>query len=326
MDYSYFTAAPQAYTYTGFPPTPGHTGHTPTHSDEFGGGGSPISWDSSTFHYHDSVLAAPQSRPSSNRNSLNLPSGTGIGVAVPEETAEPPLGYTDNSPPNTRARSTSSGEEKENLTPAQSRRKAQNRAAQRAFRERKERHVKDLEAKLSSLQQSQSTLSADNERLKREMARLATENEILRATSSGPPGHSVLLPDGAQHTSQDEDLVAGNMKFSPIDLSSRLLIPSSSTTTPSHSSKDFVSKPSTYPTHRLTISSTGERLLSASATWDFILATEEYAHGLVDVADVCERLKREGKTKCDGQGPCFEEQDIRRAIQESCGGGTDGLI
>jgi hypothetical protein len=54
---------------------------------------------------------------------------------------------------------------------------------QRAFRERKERHVKELEAKLTSLQNQSSTLNGENERLRRELAKIATENEILRATS-----------------------------------------------------------------------------------------------------------------------------------------------
>ncbi|KAM7210072.1 hypothetical protein V8F06_014548, partial [Rhypophila decipiens] len=59
---------------------------------------------------------------------------------------------------------------------AQSRRKAQNRKAQRAFRERKERHIKDLETRLMET-------ASENERLKRDLQKMSTENEILRATS-----------------------------------------------------------------------------------------------------------------------------------------------
>lgn len=55
---------------------------------------------------------------------------------------------------------------------------------QRAFRERKERHVRDLEAKLSALESSATSLATDNERLKLALQRATTENEILRATSS----------------------------------------------------------------------------------------------------------------------------------------------
>ena len=55
------------------------------------------------------------------------------------------------------------------------------RGSQRAFRERKERHVRELEEKVNNLEQASSNLVADNERLKRELARFTTENEILRA-------------------------------------------------------------------------------------------------------------------------------------------------
>uniref|UniRef100_A0A8H7NJR0 BZIP domain-containing protein n=1 Tax=Bionectria ochroleuca TaxID=29856 RepID=A0A8H7NJR0_BIOOC len=76
------------------------------------------------------------------------------------------------------------GSEEENMTPAQSKRKAQNRAAQRAFRERKEKHVKDLEAKLADLEAAQQQASAENERLKRDLQKVSTENEILKATTT----------------------------------------------------------------------------------------------------------------------------------------------
>merc|ERR1712000_107068 len=90
------------------------------------------------------------------------------------------------------------GSEEENMTPAQQKRKAQNRAAQRAFRERKEKHVKDLEVKLAELENSQQRSSAENERLRRDLHRKVTENEILRATT-------------------------GPMRYSPSDFASNLL-------------------------------------------------------------------------------------------------------
>ena len=55
-----------------------------------------------------------------------------------------------------------------------------------------------------------------------------------------------------------------------------------------------------------------------------IQAHEMYKRGLVDVGDVCERLKN--CAKCDGQGPVFEEGDVRRVIEESVAGGSDELI
>ncbi|KAI9151760.1 AP1-like transcription factor [Paramyrothecium foliicola] len=56
-----------------------------------------------------------------------------------------------------------------------SKRKAQNRAAQRAFRERKEKHVKDLETKVEELQKVSDAASNENSALRNQIARLTTE-------------------------------------------------------------------------------------------------------------------------------------------------------
>lgn len=71
---------------------------------------------------------------------------------------------------------------------------------------------------------------------------------------------------------------------------------------------------------------TGEPLLGAGATWDYIQQHELFRKGLVDVGDVCERLK--AFARCDGQGgPVFQESDVRKAIAESSNaGGRDELI
>ncbi|WBW74295.1 DNA-binding transcription factor, oxidative stress-responsive Pap1/Caf3 [Schizosaccharomyces osmophilus] len=57
----------------------------------------------------------------------------------------------------------------------QSKRKAQNRAAQRAFRKRKEDHLKTLETQVVSLQQLNSTTNVENDELKRRVKQLEDE-------------------------------------------------------------------------------------------------------------------------------------------------------
>jgi len=186
----------------------------------------------------------------------------------------------------------SSSEEKESLTPAQSRRKAQNRAAQRAFRERKERHVKDLEAKLTALESSASSLASDNQRLKLALQRATTENEILRA-SSRP--NSTITP--AQHHSPSHNL----------DTADALADPTYSAHSPSYGSND------------------GDgALLAASATWDLIQSHPLVRQGYVDIADVCDRLR--SAARCDGSGPVFAEREVRRVVEESRRAGGDELI
>lgn len=166
---------------------------------------------------------------------------------------------------------------------------------QRAFRERKERHVKDLESKLHSLSAHSSTLLTDNERLKRELQRLATQNEILRATASQPtPVARAPSP------------IHGPQTYSPTDFQAAV-----GEANHPLSFEDFGGPE-------------GNRLLAVGATWDYIINHESYQKGHVDVADVHRRLK--GRAACDGRGPAFKESEVLRAIEESVICGNDELI
>ncbi|KAG7450781.1 uncharacterized protein BT62DRAFT_535171 [Guyanagaster necrorhizus] len=62
-------------------------------------------------------------------------------------------------------------------------RKEQNRAAQRAFRERKEKHVKDLEDKVAALEARNEQTTSENENLRDLLARIQSENVALRQGS-----------------------------------------------------------------------------------------------------------------------------------------------
>ncbi|VDC01968.1 unnamed protein product [Peniophora sp. CBMAI 1063] len=59
-------------------------------------------------------------------------------------------------------------------------RKEQNRAAQRAFRERKEKHVKDLEDKVAQLEQKNEQSQTENTQLRELLKRLQDENVMLK--------------------------------------------------------------------------------------------------------------------------------------------------
>ena len=169
--------------------------------------------------------------------------------------------------------------------------------------------MKDLEARLNELERQSQSQSAENLRLRKELAKIATENEILRATSA----------NGSQ-MDIDEAMTTGPMKYSPTDFSpgGREL----------HSTDDPGEYPQKHDLSRTRIvvsEDTGEALLPAGATWDYIQKHELFRNGLVDVGDVCERLKL--VARCDGRGPVFEEGDVRRAIAESAvAGGRDELI
>ncbi|KAK9321466.1 transcription factor PAP1-domain-containing protein [Lipomyces orientalis] len=83
-----------------------------------------------------------------------------------------------------------------------SKRKAQNRAAQRAFRERKEKHLRDLEARVAELENDAHSMTTENQFLKKQVDRLQTELKEYRkrqslsssAKSSPTAGHNYVTP------------------------------------------------------------------------------------------------------------------------------------
>lgn len=164
---------------------------------------------------------------------------------------------------------------------------------------------------MNSLEEASTSLQADNERLKRELAKFATENEILRATSGSLHGR------GAPDARQEEPTVTGPMKYSPTDFYTSLM-PEGSGWGPAPGSTPTAPPAS----HRVTVCQiTGERLLDAGATWDFIQRHELFKAGQVNIGDVAERLK--GLAQCNGQGPAFKEGEILRAIQDSVAEGDE---
>ena len=147
------------------------------------------------------------------------------------------------------------------------------------------------------MESQSTTLLTDNERLKRELQRLAMQNELLRQapTSVAPP--------------RTPSPIAGPQTYSPYDFQTAVGV-----------------DPKLHAVSNSVFSNeeTGERLLAAGATWDLIQSSEQYRRGMVDVADVCRRLK--GNAICDGRGPVFREEEIRRAIEESVSVAGDELI
>ncbi|KAH8802900.1 hypothetical protein F5884DRAFT_489417 [Xylogone sp. PMI_703] len=289
MDYSFFAPAPQPYQFLGLPTPSHHSGTSEDYSNS-----PPDGFDQynqfDTYSFPNQSLPRQPTPLSEQKLPINH-----LAHTLPLDTQPNALGDQQEDGP----RRSNSDDDDSNLTPAQSRRKAQNRAAQRAFRERKERHVKDLEAKLAALQKDSAAYAEENERLKRDLQKAATENEILRATSSSTRASPI---DPMPHST-------GPMRYSPTDFYTEVL--------DGHDNK--------FPSHRIVTSeATGERLFAAGAAWDYMIKHPLYEKGLVDVGFVSERLRH--KVKCDGQGPVFEEKDILEAIQASVASGSDELL
>ncbi|CZT04768.1 related to YAP1-transcriptional activator involved in oxidative stress response [Rhynchosporium agropyri] len=310
MDYPYFTTTTaQPFQYLDLPPTPVHTGSS--NSDHYSN--SPPVRSQNQFHkvqpFSEPFLTPKQDAfEYQNFDTFNQHYDNGMQpIKPPTPVSQHKPSISNGVNPNydmiiggdlndDANRRGSNSDDDDNMTPAQSRRKAQNRAAQRAFRERKERHVKDLEAKLATLEQNSANVVEENERLKLQLQKAATENEILKATSSRPRGGPEPLPN------------AGPMQYSPTDFYTEVLY--------AHDNKT--------PSHRIVTSDSGERLLAAGATWDYIIKHPLYIRGLVDIGDISDKLKK--VAKCDGQGPVFEERAILDAIENSVASGSDELL
>ena len=155
----------------------------------------------------------------------------------------------------------------------------------------------------------------DNERLKRELDRLATQNEILRATAPsarGPPQDSAHDQRAGSPSTESKTLTSGPMIYSPSTFNNAF-------------SEHNSAGPDDPVSHRIRISKqTGERLLATGAAWDMIQSHELYRKGHVDIGDVCDLLKE--KVLCDGSGPTFAEGDINKAIEDSMEAAGDELI
>jgi AP-1-like factor len=168
--------------------------------------------------------------------------------------------------------------------------------------------VKELETKLSALESSTHSLQSDNERLKAALLRARTENEILRATSGQSPSTSrpvsVSYPSPGAHLPQEEDDNGKDDDYSVQSLSNGSVVNAAGREHPRRKAKG--------------------KEVPAALAWDVIQSHPLVRQGLVDVADVCERLK--GKAKCDGHGPVFEESTIWQAVEESRRCGGDELI
>ena len=173
--------------------------------------------------------------------------------------------------------------------------------------------MRDLEAQLSVLATTTSSLQSDNERLKLELQKMQTENDILKATTASPPtaAHPPGFVDDPSLITLPRQTLSPPTSDEPRFNTARL-------------ANGLLSSGSSSPSKIGTPSNRDSHLLSASATWDLLQAHPLYRSGAVDIGEVCERLKR--KARCDGTGPMFKELEVRTVIEEVGRSGGDELI
>ncbi|KAF1814481.1 hypothetical protein P152DRAFT_465317 [Eremomyces bilateralis CBS 781.70] len=306
MDYStYFTASSQQpYPLVGIQAT------TYPLSTDDGQPGSNVheAVDPTSFLAYDAFRFTPTPGPLHSTSPPTAASPPAPSATVPLNADDT---YADPLDTSQRLRSSSEEDKETTITPAQSRRKAQNRTAQRAFRERKERHVKTLESKLTAMETSATSLAIDNDRLKLALQRATTENEILRTTTS----HSALQRAGHAQMAGSHQVGHG---------------PGSPGTDHEEDTTNSGTRYMAGAARRRKFGSSGtvkdgkETLLSLGQVWDVIQSHPLVQQGLVDVADVCERLR--GAARSNGVGAGFREKEVWGAVEGCRRGGGDQLI
>ncbi|ROW01228.1 hypothetical protein VMCG_05834 [Cytospora schulzeri] len=81
-----------------------------------------------------------------------------------------------------------------------SKRKAQNRAAQRAFRERKEKHLKDLETKVLELEKASASANHENSLLRAQVEKMTAELSEYKKRFSSVANNQTPNPSGSRPT------------------------------------------------------------------------------------------------------------------------------
>lgn len=195
--------------------------------------------------------------------------------------------------------------------------------------------MRGLEDELGSYKNKYAALQKENEELKRQIAKLSTENEILKATAHAPcpkngeNNHEEPAKDEAPGITEPQRY--SPMEHDEISASDGPIWPNKTMTTDeavpdAHSLDDGTHGSTTLlPQRRIKIDKeTGERFLDASETWEMIVNYRSKHNVMLDLNDVYGRLR--GKTKCDGQGAVIGEEVVKKAIQDSIEAGKDDLL
>lgn len=164
---------------------------------------------------------------------------------------------------------------------SEARRKAQNRAAQRAFRERKEQRFKKLEAQLTESEE-------ERNRLKQELELLRRENEIIASRKQSAPGPAPPVVQAVPTFPSAEYYV--------------------SSLTAGHDSKG---PKDTYVVYE----DNDDTMMGAGAVWQYLVEHERADD--IDFQAVMEYLKP--LAVCGGFGPVFRLSDVSKAISSSVG-------
>ena len=166
------------------------------------------------------------------------------------------------------------------------------------------------------------SIETDFERLQRENERLATQNEILRATPKPQPHSQSQVSPSEREVSP----IPGPQRYSPSSTFRANLMSTLPQNYPPHQPDGPRVDPARGTSaYRLNVSATtGQKLLSMSAAWETVQNHDLYKRGQINIHELCEKMK--SFSTCNGHGPAFPEDALLKAIEESVGGAGDELL
>lgn len=172
--------------------------------------------------------------------------------------------------------------------------KAQNRLAQRAFRERKEGKLKELETKLLQSEEERQKLLEKFFEIKGQYILMQNENRILRS------GADVLANYSAPGNLEASGFVFPQTQKEFID----------EMVEGKHEVQEaYINKVYDEPQHP------GKKVLGVGAVWDYLqIKAEEEEYENVDLMEVMALLK--GNEKCHGYGPAYSLDLVEAALKK----------
>ncbi|KAK9476385.1 hypothetical protein V1514DRAFT_336992 [Lipomyces japonicus] len=179
---------------------------------------------------------------------------------------------------------------------AQSKRKAQNRAAQKAFRERREKHVKELEQKLEIAIKHTQEIELDNARLKKELQWFQAENHALKQSTSQSSQSSQSQSQAVTDKNRLEQLLVFP-KFHDSSFAPDAFANQSAEFAPQYALATDDDESTVY--------------LTPSEVWDRIQTHDK--SDMINIDRVTKHIMP--NARCGGNGPIFRIQDVDLAIQ-----------
>lgn len=176
----------------------------------------------------------------------------------------------------------------ENEEDFKERKKAQNRAAQKAFRERKEAKLKDLEEKLQKSEKSRQSLRKELEELQRLNIEMTAEKRRLLRKDSGEYYSTSAAGDSNKYTFPTEDEFYNS------------LIDNREEHGESIAKKQYVDE-------------SGKKVLTVAAAWEYLHSLSEVEE--FDIYSVMQNLK--GAEVCHGYGAAYPKSVIDEVVKKS---------